>query len=179
MLRIAQSLEKLDTPWLDVQDAYMRAWEFRPTRAEPFYFIARHYRAEKRYQLGYMFAERAAQISLPAADMVIHEPALYSWRATDEQAVCASGLGKHLEAFILCRRLLARPDIADDDRKRIAANRDVSVPTMLEVASSYPEVLVRNIIAETTQRSGDRQHDRRTELGQHRSDTEFVFALLR
>ena len=28
MLRIAQSMDKLDTPWLDVQDAYMRAWEF-------------------------------------------------------------------------------------------------------------------------------------------------------
>ena len=148
MLRIAQSLEKLDTPWLDVQDAYMRAWEFRPTRAEPFYGIAQHYSAERRYRLGYLFAERAAQIPLPAGDMVIHEPALYAWRATDEQAVCASGLGQHLEAFTLCRRLLNRSDIPDDDRNRIAANRDVSVPAMLEAASSYPEVLVRSLIAE-------------------------------
>jgi tetratricopeptide (TPR) repeat protein len=145
-LRVAQSLEKLDTPWLEVQDAYMRAWEFRPTRAEPFFFIAQHYRAENRHQLGYMFAERAAQISLPAADMVIHDHTVYSWRATDEQAVCASALGQHLEAFTLCRRLLGRPDIPEDDRERIAANRDVSVPAMLEVASSYPELLVRNLI---------------------------------
>lgn len=146
LLRIAQSLEKLDTPWLDVQDAYMRAWEFRPTRAEPFYGIARHYSAERRYRLGYLFAERAAQIPLPSGDMVIYDPALYAWRATDELAVCASGLGQHLEAFNLCRRLLSRSDIPDDDRNRIAANRDVSVPTMLEVTSSYSEVLMRNLI---------------------------------
>jgi hypothetical protein len=145
MLRIAQSMDKLDTPWFEVQDAYMRAWEFRPTRAEPLYGIARRYTAEKRYGLGYLFAERAAQIPLPD-DLVIHEPAIYAWRAVDEQAVCASAIGKHVEAFNLCRRLLRRSDISDDDRSRIATNRDVSVPAMLESATSHPEMLVRNII---------------------------------
>jgi hypothetical protein len=145
MLRIAQSMDKLDSPWSDVQDAYMRAWEFRPTRAEPLYGIARRYTAEKRYGLGYLFAERAAQISMPD-DMVIHEPSIYAWRAIDEQAVCASAIGRHIEAFTLCRRLLGRSDISDDDRNRIAANRDVSVPAMLEAASSYPETLIRNLI---------------------------------
>jgi hypothetical protein len=146
MLRIAQSMDKLDTPWLDVQDVYMRAWEFRPTRAEPFYAIARHYNVARRHRLGYLFAERAAQIPLPVDDMVIHDPAIYAWRAIDEQAVCASGIGKHPEAFTLCRSLLGRPDIPDDDRNRIAVNRDVSVPAMLEATSLYPETLVHNII---------------------------------
>jgi hypothetical protein len=146
MLRIAQSMEKLDTSWLEVQDVYMRAWEFRPTRAEPFYGIARHYSTAKRHRLGHLFAERAAQIPLPADDMVIHDPAIYAWRATDEQAVCASGIGEHPEAFTLCRRLLGRADIPDDHRKRIAANRDVSVPAMLEATSMYPETLVHNVI---------------------------------
>jgi tetratricopeptide (TPR) repeat protein len=146
MLRIAQSMNKLDMPWLDVQDAYLRAWEFRPTRAEPFYEIARHYTAAKRYQLGYLFAERAAQIPLPADDMVVHDPAVYAWRALDEQAVCASAIGKHPEAFNLCRRLLNRHDISDDHRNRIAVNRDVSVPAMLQATSLYSETLVRNVI---------------------------------
>jgi hypothetical protein len=34
MLRLGHSMEKLDEPWPD-HDAYLRAWEFRPTRAEP------------------------------------------------------------------------------------------------------------------------------------------------
>ena len=147
MLRIARSLEMLGTPWLDVQDAYMRAWEFRPTRAEPLYGIARHYGAEQRHLLGYLFAERAAQIPLPERDMIIQDPAIYAWRATDEQAVCASGIGKHAEAFALCRRLLARPDLPDDERQRIAGNRDLSVPAMLSAASSYPDTLSRNLVA--------------------------------
>jgi len=56
--------------------------------------------------------------------------------------VCASWIGKHAEAFTLWRRLLARPDIPDHDRRRIAANRDVCVPTMLEAASVYPAAVV-------------------------------------
>jgi hypothetical protein len=147
MLRIARSMEMLGTPWLEVQDAYMRAWEFRPTRAEPLYGIARHYTAENRHRLGYLFAERAAQIQLPERDMIIQDPAIYAWRAIDEQAVCANGIGEHAEAFTLCRRLLARPDLPDDERQRIVGNRDLSVPAMLGAASSYPDALSRNITA--------------------------------
>jgi hypothetical protein len=147
MLRVAQSMEMLGEPWLDVQDAYMRAWEFRPTRAEPLYDIARHYIAEKRCQLGYLFAVRAAEIPLPEDDMTIPHPDLYAWRTTFQQLVCAYHTEKHAEAFTLSRRLLARPDIPDGDRQGIASIRDLTVPIMLEAAASYPDVLVRNLIA--------------------------------
>jgi hypothetical protein len=147
MLRVAQSMEMLGEPWLDVQDAYTRAWEFRPTRAEPLYDIARHYIAEKRCQLGYLFARRAAEIPLPEDDMTIPNPDLYAWRATFQQLVCAYHIDEQAEALTLSRRLLARPDIPDDDRQSIARNRDLSVPTLLKAASAYPDMLARNLIA--------------------------------
>lgn len=147
MLRVAQSMEQLGTPWPDVQDAYLRAWKFRPTRAEPLYGIARHYRAEKRYQLGYPFAARAAQIPVPVDDMILPYPDIYAWRAADEQAVCAYRIGRHPEAFTLWRRMLARPDLPHNERQRIAVNRDLGVPAMLEAAASYPDALVRRLTA--------------------------------
>jgi hypothetical protein len=147
MLRVAQSMEMLGEPWLDVQDAYMRAWEFRPIRAEPLYDIARHYIAEKRCQLGYLYARRAAEIPLPEDDMTIPNPDLYAWRATFQQLVCAYQIDNQAEAMTLSRRLLARPDIPDDDREGIASIRDLTVPAMLKAASSYPDVLARNLIA--------------------------------
>ncbi|HEY2501633.1 MAG TPA: hypothetical protein VGI68_09480, partial [Mycobacterium sp.] len=147
MLRIAQSMEQLGTPWPDVQDAYLRAWEVRPTRAEPLYGIARRYRVEKRYRLGYLFAERAAEIPLPDDDMIVPYPDVYAWRAADEQAVCAYRIGKHPEAFTLWRRLLARPDVPNSERQRIAINRDLGVAAMIEAASSYPDALVKRLIA--------------------------------
>jgi hypothetical protein len=145
--QVAETMSRQDEPWPAVLDAYLRAWEFRPTRAEPLHAIAAQYRAQGRYRLGHLFAERAAAIPLPTADILFVDESVYNWRALDEKAVCASWIGKHEEAFALCRRLLARPDIPDEDRHRIARNRDLSVPAMLAAASSYPDMLARNITA--------------------------------
>src|SRR5260370_16798952 len=87
-----------------------------------------------------MFAGRAAEIRLSKEENEVFAK-VSAGRATDEQAICAPWIGKHAEAFTLCRRLLARPDIPDDDRQRIAGNRDFSVPAMIEAASAYPDVL--------------------------------------
>ncbi|MEE6180045.1 glycosyltransferase, partial [Mycobacterium sp. 050134] len=99
MLRLAESMAQLDWPWLVVQDAYLKAWEFRPTRAEALHDIARRYREDQRYLPGHLFAQRAAQIPFPEQDLLFVGAEVYAWRAIDEQAVCAFWIGKHAEAF--------------------------------------------------------------------------------
>ncbi|MEE6179617.1 2OG-Fe(II) oxygenase [Mycobacterium sp. 050134] len=147
MYRLAQAMERLGEPWPDVQDAYLKAWAFRPTRAEPLYQIAVHYRVGGQYQLGYLFAQFAAQISFPETDVLFVGADVYAWGAIDEQAVCAGWIGKYAEAFGLCRGLVAHPDIPDERRRGVAANRDFSVPAMIEAASSYPDALVDSLVA--------------------------------
>ncbi len=148
MYRLAESMSNLGEPWPDVEEAYLKAWEFRPTRAEALHAIAVRYRLEQDYKLAYLFAQRAAKIPFPDEDLFVPRYAdVYAWRATDEQSVCASWIGQHAEAFTLCRGLLARPDISDPDRQRIAANRDLSVPTMLEAAARYPDARVQSLAA--------------------------------
>ncbi|MEB3064605.1 hypothetical protein [[Mycobacterium] zoologicum] len=149
MYRLAATMQKLDEPWHAVEDAYLRAWAFRPTRAEALHAIAAEYRQARRYGLGYVFAKRAAAICFPDEDLFVlgYFAEIYAWRAVDEQAVCASWIGRHIEAFALGRQLLARADLPDSDRQRIAANRDFSVPTMIEVASPYSETLVQSLTA--------------------------------
>jgi hypothetical protein len=122
---------------------------FRPTRAEPLHAIAFRYRVEQRYKFAYLFAESAAKIPFPEEDLFVlgYFAEVYAWRATDEQAVCASWIGMHAEAFTLCRRLMARPDIPEGDRQRIAANRDFSAPAMIEAATPCPEALVQSLAA--------------------------------
>ncbi|BBX45054.1 hypothetical protein GCM10009641_23540 [Mycobacterium cookii] len=150
MFRVAQSMEELGVPWHEVQDAYLLAWEFRPTRAEPLYCIARHHFNEKHYRLSYLFAAHAAEIPRPDDDMVLPYPDIYVWRAADAQAKSAFCNDEHLDAFMLWRALLARPDIPDGERQRIAESRDQAVPAMLEAVSQYPDALVRNLIGAQT-----------------------------
>ena len=147
MYRLAATMKKLDEPWADVEDAYLHAWVFRPTRAEALHAIAVRYRLQQHYRFAYLFAETAAAIPFPDEDLFFPADVarVYAWRAVDEQAVCAAWIGRHVEAFTLGRRLLARPDLLDSDRQRIAANRDFSVPAMIEAAAAYPEALVQTL----------------------------------
>jgi Glycosyl transferase family 2 len=147
MLRVAEAMSHLGEPWPEVQDAYLRAWEFRPTRAEALYAIAYVYRVAQRYALGHLFAQRAAAIPFPEEDLLFVRADIYAWRVLDEQAVCAFGIGKPEESFTLSRRLLAQQNIPDEDRKRIAANRDIAAPAMIEAAWPYPEVLAGSLVA--------------------------------
>lgn len=145
MVRLADSMARLDEPWPDVQEAYLQAWEYRPSRAEPLHAIAFHYRTTQRYQPGHLFAQRAAAIPLPDGDSLFVATDVYRWRALDEQAVCASWTGRPEESFTLCRKLLAGQHLPDDDRLRIAANRDITVPEMLRRASEYPAARMRSV----------------------------------
>ncbi len=148
MYRLAESMSNLGEPWPEVEDAYLKAWKFRPTRAEALHAITFRYRVEQQYKSAYLYAQRAAEIPFPEEDLFVPRYAdVYAWRATDEQAVCASWIGRHAEAFTLCRRLVARPDLPEPDRQRIAANRDFSVPAMIEAASPYPQALVQSLAA--------------------------------
>lgn len=145
--RIAESMARQGESWLDVQDAYLRAWEFRPTRAEALYAVARHYRLAKRYRLAYLFAEHAARIPLPGDDILFVDTDIHTWRALDQQAVCAYWIDQPREAFTLCRRLVAHTEIPDRDRQRISRNRDFSVSAMIEAASAYPQALADSLPA--------------------------------
>jgi hypothetical protein len=89
-----------------------------------------------------MFAQLAASVPVPEEDILFVWSGAHSWAALDEQAVCASQLGLHLEAFSICRQLLTHDILGLEDRIRIAENRDFSVPALLDIATTYPPGLI-------------------------------------
>ncbi|GAA3529392.1 glycosyltransferase family 2 protein [Mycolicibacterium helvum] len=133
LFRLAETLAHLGAPWQEVQDAYLRAWECRPTRAEPLFAIAHHYRTEERYHLGYLFAEQAARIPLPELDVLFIHAEVYAWSALDELAVCASWIGRNDQALAIFEWLLTKDCLPDEDRNRISANRDFCADRLAEL----------------------------------------------
>jgi glycosyltransferase involved in cell wall biosynthesis/SAM-dependent methyltransferase len=152
LYRVALAMERGGESWPAVQDAYLKAWSYRPCRAEPLYMIARHYRVAGDYRLGHLFAERAARIPLPADDVLFVPADVYEWRALDEQAVCGSWIGKFPEMFAICERLLTRDDIPAEDRTRIAANRDLAAKNIAEAAATRSDAAAPAAAADTALR---------------------------
>ena len=144
LLRRGACLEQLGEPWERALEAYLDAWQERPTRAEPLHEIARHYRTDGKYELGYLFATRAREIP-PPDDLLFVANDVYAWRARDEAAVCAYYVGRREESFDLCTELLEDPALPEAERDRVCDNRDLSVDAARERAGRYPEEIVRRL----------------------------------
>jgi hypothetical protein len=71
-----------------------------------------------------MFAKQAPAIPLPQNGILFVGGDIHAWRALEEQAVCASWIGKYDEAVALFRHLLAGTDLPAQHRARVAASRD-------------------------------------------------------
>lgn len=138
LLRCGDCLELLGERWEKALDAYLRAWESRPQRAEPLHRIARHYRSEGSYELAEIFARRAKAIRFPESDLLFVSADVYDWRIDDELSICAFWLGRYRESFDLCTRLLDVPGIPEGDRERILANRDFPAAHLAEKPVVHP-----------------------------------------
>jgi glycosyltransferase involved in cell wall biosynthesis len=113
--------EKLDLADGVVLDRYLKAFEFRPTRAESLYQLARRYRERRAFATGKVFAEAAMAISEPS-DRLFVESDIYVWRALDEYAICSYWVGNYLESAATGRALLAGGLVPAEHRERIIAN---------------------------------------------------------
>lgn len=75
----------------DPSAEYLKAYELRPTRAEPLFELARYYRERSRYALAYLYALRASEMSEPK-DRLFVDCEVYRWKALAEAAVAAREL---------------------------------------------------------------------------------------
>jgi glycosyltransferase involved in cell wall biosynthesis len=101
--------------------AYLRAYEFRPRRAEPLRALAAHFRNTSDWSQAELFARAAAAIPRPD-DLLFVEDSVYSWHALDELAIAAYWLGKREEAQALNRRLLSEGKLPAGERERVEKN---------------------------------------------------------
>ncbi|MGR6972400.1 glycosyltransferase [Streptomyces cynarae] len=122
----ARLAEQLKRPQEEVMDRYLRAYESRPSRAEPLGELARMCRVNgQRWPLAYIFARQAARIPYPSDNLFV-EFDWYEWRALDELAVSAFCTGRFDEAKSCCERLLADGNLPDEHRERVARNLEIA-----------------------------------------------------
>jgi hypothetical protein len=146
-LQIGHCLARLGAAPEQIVSAYLEAHDSRPSRAEPLYELARHYREREQWPLAYLFAERAAAIPDPVEDTLFVAADVHRWRACEEWALAAYYTGRYAESFGLWSRLLASDAVPERYRDQIERNRSFAVPHLLDDAVDYPADIVAALCA--------------------------------
>lgn len=129
MHRAARLSERLGHPWGQSLEAYLRAFNRRPSRAEPLFDVAKHYgfAGTRQWHLAEMFAGLAARTPR-STDAFVVEHDVYDWRAMDEWATALTWIGtpESLGKAVCCYQgLLAGTALPPADRARITENLEV------------------------------------------------------
>lgn len=120
-LQIASLSERLERPWAEVLDAYLAAFEARPTRAEPLCALAKRCRIDQRWAQAELFARAAVDLAMPS-DLLFVDESVYAWRARDELAIATYYTGKYRESAELNRRLLNDARVPQREHARLRDN---------------------------------------------------------
>ena len=97
LYQVARLQHRLGIAWPLVLDAYLRAYEFRPTRIEPIYHVARFHREHGQCHLAYLFSRAVIDTPYPE-DLLFIENSIYQHELPMEYALCCEQLGKRDEA---------------------------------------------------------------------------------
>ena len=103
----------------------LRAYQYRPTRAEALVELAAHHRAAHEWALAELFARAALSIPMPA-DILFVNASVYEWRVVDELAIATYYTKKYEESAALNRRLLSEGKLPEAHRARVEQNLEFS-----------------------------------------------------
>lgn len=130
MYQLAIMLENTDTSIHAVTEAYLRAYEYRPSRAEPLYRLANIMRRKQRYTLALLFIEQALKIGYPE-DILFVEKSVYEYLSLFEYAICAHYTGQIKEAIRANDRVINHPNAPSHIVKQALINKQFSVDKLI------------------------------------------------
>ena len=104
---------------------YLRAWEYRPTRAEPLWRAAAICRKRGEYNQAYLFANKGMEIPFPN-DIIFVDRPTYAYVLRFERSIAASYIGKIEEAIADCKIIDSLEDVAEDVRKVNKSNLKIN-----------------------------------------------------
>jgi glycosyltransferase involved in cell wall biosynthesis len=109
----------------------LEAFDERPTRAEPLWALACHYRDCSKNNVALMFAMRGLELTYPG-DVLFVEKQVYEWQLWEEVMISAyyAGAGYHELGLSACERLLARRGHDPAFYGYVANNQAFYLPTL-------------------------------------------------
>ncbi len=128
-LEVGRLAIRMEKPENVVLEQLLRAYEMRPTRAEPLYELARYYRLRKKHAKAYLFAKAGIDLRRPDDLLFVAQP-VYDWQMLDELGVSAYWVDEYFICQAACQEILARIEgglqIPEDEERRVRDNLAVA-----------------------------------------------------
>jgi hypothetical protein len=108
-----------------VLEHLLDAFDFRPSRAEPLYDLARYFRLKDRFAPAMLYAKAGVQLPQPN-DRLFVEDSVYQWRLLDELAVAAYWVGDFEASKRACEEIIRKAEqgmlLAEQELLRVREN---------------------------------------------------------
>jgi len=124
MFQAGKCMSEAGYPKERVISQLLRAFNYRPSRAEPLYQLSVHFRESDQWALSELCARKAVSIPPTQDHYTDVDLGVYNWKAKDELAIALTWMNQCAEARVLNQELLRRSDLPDFHRSRIQGNLD-------------------------------------------------------
>ena len=115
----------------------MQAYQFRPSRLESVFYLARFYREQKQPHLALLFARLWKETPYPD-DFLFIERAAYEIGLPMEYALACTMVGRHEDALPVYRSILQRTDVHPFYVEAARNNLEAALPE--QIACSEPHL---------------------------------------
>jgi len=99
--RIAQCLLHLKSDEKLIVDAYLKAHNYLPSRAEPLFELGEFYLSKKNFEKAVFYLDKATKIPYPSNQILFLHKDVYEWRAKYAHLIALTGLNQFKEAYNL------------------------------------------------------------------------------
>lgn len=116
----------------EVVKALTKAFQYRPSRAEPLYQLAAHYRHQDNFLLAYLVGKFALSIPL-SSDGLFVEKWIYDYGMLFEYSIAAYWVGEYLESFNACTKLLQQGNLPEEIKAATERNLRYAEEKLVQV----------------------------------------------
>lgn len=134
LLEIGHINEELEKPEDVVTASYCKAFQYRPSRAEPLYRLSSYYRRKDNHLLAYLTAKHGLGIK-HSDDGLFVESWIYDYGLLFEFSISAYWIEKYEESYKACRKLLANKNLPDWIRECVERNITFVIPKVPALVS--------------------------------------------
>jgi glycosyltransferase involved in cell wall biosynthesis len=135
LLQIARIYENTNQSPEKVVESFWKAFHFRPSRAEPLYYLSDYYFRLAKYEPSYSVSKLGMYIPLPPEDIMFVDWWAYKWGLPLVNSAAAWWINKYHESAELSTQLLSQQDLPPHIRTIVERNLKLAQESIAQSAS--------------------------------------------